>query len=289
MIFLLKSFRYTHFYLLFIIFFNISLVYSEENYKSITLDDNEKLMSQIKNNKQACELLNNKLVAYVDLVYFVKNCKLMLVNDTEISNNLIQFHGKKIFFLSDNVYSMMTLGKKYTYDEFYKDYNSNIYESQKSLCIKYDKKVVTTDNINYYLIDSCKKRPFKKYSDVYIFMEKNSPIYSIEPSILNKINIGNPIDISKNKNKLLISENEIEKKLISIKSFCAKSNNKVVSFHDSFFFLERCKLYSIIDFNLDIQKKSDELGGIIELSSNQALEIPRVGKIKSNEVLKKMN
>jgi hypothetical protein len=40
--------------------------------------------------------------------------------------------------------------------------------------------------------------------------------------------------------------------------------------------------------SLDIQQKADQLGGVKELTVKQALGIPQVGSIKSNEVLNKM-
>ena len=293
--FMYKKFLFFFQYLVVIIiaiysFTNIYAVDDQEKKSLVNLNNNEKLMSQIKNKKQACELLNHKVVTYIDLIYYVKNCNLMLINDPEVSNNLIQDQKKSIVSLSAEIYSMMSIGRNYSFDDYYLDYGNNSDGSLQSLCQKYEKWVVTSDSVNYYFIDTCKKRLFKKFSDISLFTDKSKPIFSLKPRILNKFPTGAPIIVSKKDNDsiMVIPETHIKANLPAAKVLCAKLDHKVVSFHDSFFFLENCKLYTISDFNLDIQKRADDLGGVKELSVKQAIGIPQVGVIKSSEVLNRM-
>ena len=79
----------------------------------VNLNNNEKLISNIKTKQEACKILNHKVVTYIDLIYYVKNCNLMLINDPEVSNNLIQDQRKSIVSLSANVYAMMPIGNNY--------------------------------------------------------------------------------------------------------------------------------------------------------------------------------
>ncbi len=262
----------------------------QEKKSLVILNNNEKLMSQIKNKKQACELLNHKVVAYIDLIYYVKNCNLMLIIYPEVSNKLIQVQKKSIISLSAEIYSMMPIGRNYTFEDYYLDYENNSDGSLQVLCQKYNKWVVTSDSVNYYFIDSCKKRLFKKFSDISLFTDKSKPIFSLNPRILNKIPTGSPIVLTRRDSDsvIVIPETQIKANLPSAKILCSKLDRKVVSFHHSFFFLENCKLYTITDFNLDIQKKADNFGGVKELTVKQVLGIPQVGIINSNDVLNKM-
>lgn len=289
-----KKFRIFFSYLIIIIstVFNLARVFAEdaqEKKSLVILNNNEKLMSQIKNKKQACEFLNHKVVAYVDLIFYVKNCNLMLISDPEISNSLMQDQKKSIISLSADIYSMIPIGKNYSFDNYYLDYGDSSEENMYALCQKYEKWVVTSDSVNYYFIDSCKKRLFKKFSDISVFTNKSKPIFSVQPRVLNKFPTGSPIVVTKQDNNIIaISETQMKANLPSANILCANLDRKVVSFHDGFFFLENCKLYTIVDFNLVIQKKADNLGGVKELTVKQAIGIPQVGIIKSSDVLNKM-
>lgn len=264
----------------------------EKNEKNslVNLSNNENLVVNIKTKQEACRVLNHRVVTYVDLIYYVKNCNLMLIKDAEVSNNLIQDQKKSIVSLTAKVYAMIPIGNNYTEDEYHNDYNRDSEASFHSICQKYEKWVVTSDSINYYFIDSCKKRLFKKFNDISLFTDKSKPIFSLQPRVLNRFPTGEPIIVKKKSDEsvMVIPESQIKAELPSAKVLCAKLEKKVVSFHEGFFFLEDCKLYTISDFNIDIQKKADDLGGIKELTVKQALGIPRVGTIKSKEVLKKM-
>jgi len=256
----------------------------------VNLNNNEKLISNIKTKQEACKILNHKVVTYIDLIYYVKNCNLMLINDPEVSNNLIQDQRKSIVSLTANVYAMMPIGNNYTSDDYYNDYTKNSDGSFHSICQKYEKWVVTSDSINYYFIDSCKKRLFKNFNDISLFTDKSKPIFSLQPRILNRFPTGEPIIVKKKSDEsvMVVPETEIKAGLPSAKVLCGKLDRKVVSFHEGFFFLENCKLYTISDFNIDIQKKADDLGGIKELTIKQAIGIPQVGTIKSKDVLNRM-
>ncbi|WP_148698660.1 hypothetical protein [Silvanigrella aquatica] len=279
--------------IMFFIFFIDTKVYADENQEKkslVHLNNNEYLMNQIENRTQACDLLKNKVVTYIDLVFYVKKCKLMPIKDPEITNSLIQIQKKSLISLSDKVYSMMEMGKNYTFDEYYTDYNADEIENLKDLCMKFNKNIVTADAYSFYYIDACKKRLFKKYSDISFFKTKSKPVFSIKPRELSIFPTGQEMVVNKNdqETSMKVSETYIKENLPPLKNLCANLERKVVAFHASFFFLENCKLYKIDDFNITIQKKADMLGGVKELNIKQAIGIPQVGKIKSDDVLAKM-
>ena len=75
----------------------------------------------------------------------------------------------------------------------------------------------------------------------------------------------------------------------SAKSLCQKIHKKIVSFHSGIYFLDNCSLRSIDDFNIDIQKIMNDLGGVQELTVEQVLGIPDGANISAKDVIKKLN
>lgn len=256
----------------------------------VTLGNSEKYFSQERSKNEICSFLNFKLVTFVDLIYYVKDCKLMLIKDAEVSNQLIQDQHKKIISLPTQIYSLLDIGKNYTLEDYSRDFGAVNEELFSVVCAKYEKEILTSDNIKFYLIQGCKKRLFRKYSDIQHFISKSKPIYSVDDKLLSRFPVGPIIVVDKKSDEIVvkISEERIKSELPSIKVLCAKLEKKVVAFHEGFFFVENCNLYTISDFSLDVQKKADELGGIKELTVQQAIGLPQVGAIKSIEVLKKL-
>ncbi|MGY3802947.1 hypothetical protein ACWNT8_02635 [Pigmentibacter ruber] len=256
----------------------------------VNLGNSESFFSQKKNKSEICSFLNNKLVTYVDLIYIVKDCKLSLLKDAEVSNQLIQDQRKKIIALPVHVYAMLEIGKEYNSDDYYRDYLAKNADSFHILCNKYEKEILTSNNEQFFYIEECKKREFNKFSDIELFLSKSKPIYSVDQKVLNRFKQGSPIQVNKKIDNTIIKVPEEEQiaDLPSTKVLCAKLERKVVAFHEGFFFVQDCKLLTISDFNIEIQRKADELGGIKELTVKQAIGLPQIGIIKSSEVLKKM-
>lgn len=263
---------------------------NHEKKSLVTLGDSDKFFSSPKSKNEICKFLNNKLVTYIDLIYYIKDCKLLNITDSEVSNQLIQDQHKKIIQLPANIYASLDLGKDYSSDSYYQDFGKKNTENFNLLCKKYEKEIITSDNDKFYYIESCKKRLFSKFSDIELFTSKSKPIYSVDNKVLNRFSNGTNIKVEKRSDESIIkiSEEQIKSELPSNQVLCAKLEKKVVAFHEGFFFVENCKLYTISDFNIEIQRKADEHGGIKELSVKQAIGLPQVGTIKSAEVLRKI-
>ncbi|KAB8031060.1 hypothetical protein [Fluviispira multicolorata] len=261
---------------------------AQEKKSIVTLDNDEKMMSNIKSRISACVELDNKILSYVDKIYFLKDCKLRLIKGSEIVNKLIQIRKKKIINLTSEVYSLIPIGENYGNDEYYNEFEKRNALSLRELCNLYEKGILTSDNINYFFIENCKRRPFEKYSDVLLFNGKSRPIYSLQPQTIEIFPLGRPVLIEKNNLDIVESEGKLKKHLPSAQKLCGSLNRKVVTFHDSYYFIEDCHLFKIKNLTLEIQKKADNLGGIQELTVVQKLGIPEGEEIRSDEVLKKI-
>ncbi|BBH54472.1 hypothetical protein [Fluviispira sanaruensis] len=285
--------RFFLFFLLaicFILFSSKKVIAAEEqNHKSlVTLGDDEIMMDSIKSKIVACAELRNRIVSYIDRIYYLNDCKLRPVKNSEIVNKFVQIRKKHIVNLSSEVFSLIPIGENYTYDDYYNDFEKKNTINFKYLCQNYDKSILTSDSIIYYYIDNCKRRPFSKYSDVLKFSEKSRPIYTLAPQILGEFPIGNAIVVEKT--NLIVNESEeiIKRNLPSPQKLCGSLNRKVVTFHESYYFIEDCHLFKIKDLTLEIQRKADTKGGIEELTVKQKLGIPEGEEINAAEVLKKL-
>lgn len=263
--------------------------FSSEKFQThlVTLDVLTQLPSGIKTKAQICHFISHQLVSYLDLVYYVKECKLMLIREVDIINNLVQVHKKSIVSISSEIYAKLSLGQEYTYEIYFLDFLKNLIKDKKSICKLYEKKVVTSDNRSFYFIENCLKRSFDKYQYVDLFLKESKPIFFVSTQILKLFPNGVPIKLSV-QNKVKKTHVEMKENLPPQKLLCAKLEHKVVSFYEGFFLVENCQLYRIDDFNLEIQRKADLLGGVQELSLEQALGLPEVGIVKDKDVLRRM-
>lgn len=281
---------YIKFILIFLSMINFNYVLAIDGEVIHKLSKTEKMLLNLKMPDQACKILNKKIVTYIDSIFFVKNCKLMKITDPEVSNQLIQIHKKEIINLPPDLYAKMQLSKDYTYFDYEKDFNDDSEFQLVNLCEKYNNNIVTSNNLSYYYIENCKKRIFNNDKELYYFSKKSKPIFSLKPRMLAVFPNGKPIVVEKKNEESIfaVSESEIKQNLPPKKVLCKNLENKIVSFHDSIFFLSKCQLYVIKDFSLEIQQKADSYGGIKELSVQQAIGIPQVGFISSKDVIKKM-
>lgn len=266
-----------------------NLIADEENH-SIELASDPELKS-LHTKSQVCAYLEKKIVGYVDLVYYVKDCKLRLVQDTVLINSLIQKQDKPLVALDETHYSTLVMGKNYTTSDYAHEFGSG--KPFADICNQYEKNIVTSDNIHFYYIQSCKKRKFDGgYEGVSSFDTKEfKPILAISFTELDLFKSGQPIALKREELKVtkFKSNHEIRANLPKAQILCSQLKSHVVSFYSSIFLVENCTLRFIMDATLEIQQKAaNSKGGIQELTTQQRLGIPERKSIHSADALKKL-
>jgi hypothetical protein len=274
---------------LFLIAPHHTLIADEENHSIELSSDPE--MKSLHTQSQVCAYLEKRVVGYVDLVYYVKNCKLRLVQDTALINSLIQTQKKPLVALDEAHYSALAMGKNYTTSDYAHEFGSG--KPFVDLCNHYEQNVVTADNIHFYYIQSCKKRKFDgDYDGVSSFDTKEfKPILAIPFTELDLFKSGQPIALKKQELKVtkFKSNLEIRADLPKAQILCSQLKSRIVSFYSSIFLVENCTLRFIMDATLEIQQKAaDSKGGIQELTTQQRLGIPEGKSIHSADALKKL-
>jgi len=263
-----------------------SYAQSSEHAQLEELDNAEKINS-IPSLKVACQKLNHKLLLNVDLAYYFKDCSLHLITDSQLINTLIQIEGKTPQKMSADVYAALPLGSNYTYTDYYKEFPKRF---SVSVCKRYNKNIVSFDNYNYYYIESCKKRKFSRYFDVQAFNSSNNPMYAISKYELSLLPDGDPIIESTDSKKTReISEVDLKKNLPDKSILCKNLNKKVTAFYKSFFYVEKCVLFPIKNFSVELQMKAQERGGVKDLTIEQVLGLEEGKAVTAAEVLKRFH
>lgn len=270
-----------NFYILFLV--NIFCLNSYGEFKDLETTETIKFISS---KKEACSTLNHKLLINTDLIYYFKDCSLHLITEPHLVNTLIQVYGKKPIKISPEVYSSLPLGENYTFENYFEEYHPKFITS---LCKKYNNKIVSIDNYNYFYIEKCKKRKFDSYADVQKFNTENDPIYCISKFEESRFPDSTPITLSKNTNDIReISEINLKNNIPNQNILCKKINNKVTAFHEGFFYVDKCKLHPISNLTIELQKKAQSHGGIQDLSIEQILGLEEDKEISSADVMKKL-
>lgn len=270
------------------LFFTAPL-FSQEDPNMLELG-NDKTLVHLSSHGDVCAYLEKNLATSVDLIYYVKDCTLRPVIDPMLMGRLIQEQKKKVIPLDSATYSSLSIGSEYTTKEYKKDHG--LFPTKQSLCQQYEKSYVTPDNLHFYYIESCQKRPLKGYDALETLKSTDSkPLSGLSFAELDILPTGPVLEGKKEANPLpkLIPDREIRAHLPSSSVLCHQIKSHVASYFLGIFFIENCHLRPIIDATLELQKRAvDAYGGIQELTTEQRLGLPMGDDIPSAEVLKKI-
>lgn len=262
---------------------------SEEDQASLAAQSDPQL-KHITSHHELCSYMDGKLAGYVDLVYYVKGCKLRPMANSALINSLIQEQKKTLISIDESHYSQLEIGKLYTLEDYHLEFG--LIKSAAQLCQQYEGDVVTSNNVDFYYIDHCRRRKFDGYDGVMSLNTKSpKPISTIPPVDLNHFKIGDPMPTQK---ITLVapkpqSDREIRAHLPPSSTLCGQIKSHVVSFYQGIFLLENCTLRPIMDANLEVQEKAvHTYGSIQELTAQQRLGIPEAKPISSAEAIKKI-
>ncbi|MES2613783.1 MAG: hypothetical protein V4591_00015, partial [Bdellovibrionota bacterium] len=235
---------------------------------------------------EACKKFKGKLLVNEDLVYYFKDCSLHLIADSQLINTLVQEQDKTPLNMSHEVYAALPVGKNYEYTDYYAEY---VGTTSANSCKNLNKKIISLDDYNYYYVENCKKRKFNNYAAVQEFNVSNDPVYSVSQFELNSLSNGAPfsaktkaVDIKE------VSESDLQNKLPNKSILCKNLNGKVTAFHESFYYVEKCTLRPISSFTISLQTKIHELGGVQDLTIEQALGLEEGKELTSAEVISKL-
>ncbi len=215
------------------------------------------------------------------LSFFAKNCTLYPILDIQVYNALITKQNLAPHEISDDKYATLSVSSSYSEIEYKRDFEKITPKIFAMICKKYEKAIVSTDNIKFYYIENCKKRKFLAFKDVEAFRNThaNNAIRSISEYDLSLFESGwamrtKPIQIDLGQTNLEILAN-----LPSPQVACAQVKEKAqsgyVAYYTSSFYFEDCVLKPILNLTIEIMQKAEKNGGIYELSTEEFLALPQ--------------
>ncbi len=270
----------------------------------------------IKTKAEACRRFEGKIVVYYDISSFVQNCKLRLIEDSDVLNEAIKSENLKIEEIPAEVYRLIPFGEPYDRGDIPMLRSSAKKKLSASECSYLNNKYVTASGMTYYWVEKCRKKAFQDFYELQEHNRNKAPIISVSPEFLNRIPLGDEmkspdgaeakilykIDGDVMWSKLLRQKEgqavqadspetlaKIEKdskKPINKNNLCQKINRKIVSFYSQVYFGESCILRPIEDFSLELQRQLAAKGGVSDLTPEEMITLP-VGKVISPDVLLK--
>jgi hypothetical protein len=232
--------------------------------------------------QESCKLLEKKVVSYVASVFFVEKCKLRPIKDSAVVNDFLISQQEKMIPINEKIYALLPIGEEYRYEDYEVQFAPL---SEENKCKKYNNKVITADNIDYYFVENCKKRKFANYSDVENFAKSTQPLYFIASVQLKWFPNGK--DMAMNTDDILkmgLPESDVLAHIPDKKVLCSSIENRVTAFYTSFFYVEKCKLRPITSMPIELQREAEQRGGIVELTLPQRLGIPIGDDIAADKV-----
>lgn len=274
----------------------VGIFFSERIYCQEADDEDAKTQNELNTNEsnplnhirtkaEACARLEGRVASYLDSGFYIKDCTLHRVKDDDVFNALISIPGQRLFYLPAKVYALLPLKKDYGLSDFYSDFKQKVTHDKEKICKNYNNNIVTSDDRDFYFFANCRKRKFKDYADAQRFNSTNLPIMAMAPPILDLFPTGDPMVVKVTPAK---RDRTLQEEGPHIKSACARLDSQVVSFHESFFFLENCRLRPIAHLSLKVQRLADEGSGIQELTDGQVQLIEEGKPISTKELLSKL-
>lgn len=241
-------------------------------------------------NLQHQESNEKRLFVFKDAFYYFRHGALHKIPEIQIANTMLQNEKQNLTELDNKTYAHMALGEDYSYEDYAADKREK--DSIISLCQQYESHVVSCDDTVYYYIEHCKKRKLLHYNmsqGLYAHI-KTATVVAIPPDVLDTLPLGKPLKVDPKKDPVRLSESARKDMLPKKDILCKNTNGSVVSFYESFFYVEKCSLRRIVDFNVELQRRLDAAGrDITDLSLEQALGLEEGVPIDSQTVLNRIH
>ena len=262
-----------------------------------------KKFDSVKTKKEACRRLEGRVLTYYDTSTFVKNCVQHPIEDPNLLNEMVYKKRIPVVEVPAHVYRLIPFGNAWSGD------SSGL--SGSKVCRDLNGQYVTSTGSDYFFIQNCKKRPFASYSELQAHNSKNSPVRLVSPEELERLDEGQKLDGSYNRevealyrivgdsslrpkvngrNKFIGSAEELEaipnQTRADKKSLCRKFNKKIISFYSQLYYIIDCKKRPLNTLPVTVQKKLSESGTqITDLNSDQVDAIPLGKEIGDDEAL----
>jgi len=233
----------------------------------------------VSDKQKSCTNIDMRFVVTGSLSFVQKQCVLHPILNQKIYNNLIITEGFSPIEISDKEYSQLSIDSPYTEVLYLNDFDKNLSNTVGTICLDFNQKIVSSDNLNFYYIEDCKKRKFINYNDVQSFANDKTfdAIYAISEYQLDMISRGRIMWLSDSAVDLEQTDLQILETLPSRKKICnqvkAKAPASIVTYYLSTFYFQNCKLLPISALTIQMMQKAEVKGGIYELSTEEFLAL----------------
>jgi hypothetical protein len=261
----------------------------------------------VKTKKEACAMLEGRVVTYYDVASFIVDCLQRPVEDPDLLNDLVYSQKKEVAEIPAHIYRLIPFGEPWT------GKNGKSLTTSK-VCRELNGRYVTSTGTDYYYIDGCKKRSFSSYVELQAHNLKNAPVVTVSPEQLDKLDSGssvdgnyqrevdalykivgdstlNPLGSADGSRKPVGSAEELNAlpksaQKANSKILCQQYENKVISYYSQLFFITGCQKRALRELPITIQQKFSEQGThIIDLTASQVDSIPTGKELSEDEAL----
>ena len=278
-------------------------------------DARMKKYNYVKTRAEACKAFEGKIVTYTDQTSLVTSCKQRLIEDPELLNELVHSQNKQVIEVPASVYRLMPFGEPFNRTDSFSTRKTSNKKITADECESLNDHYITVSGMNYYYVESCKKRAFSDFSELQAHNRGKSTIVSITPELFYRIPNGAgmkpqandeakilykidggvawsrldrkegenvPSDSPESLNKI----HQKSKERVNKAQLCTKFNRKIVSFYSQIYFIDDCKKRNIKELSIPLQQKIAEHGGITDLTPEQIAAIPNGKEISESDVMK---
>lgn len=224
-----------------------------------------------------CRKYEGQLIAYYGDVYKVEKCRRRPIMNNKTVYGM-QREGKKVWDVSGDVVAALDEGDALDFAET---------KAQARTCAQLEKKYVTFSNVDVYFVERCTRRMFPDWETYIRHREKRGDkkgeILALSWIEFDQLKPGDdvPSVVDDMFKKLLTGEAGIE--VIPVDEACQGVNDKVVSYYQRLYKVERCRKREIMDPELYVKRLGLNASvKIIELNSEQWLSLPDGQPIEDN-------
>jgi hypothetical protein len=268
----------------------------------------------------ACRRFEGKLIAFYDQTALIQKCKMRLIEDPLLLNQMRNQNEVQIQDVPASVYKLFAVGDPIRESDI-KGIESALGFSRKgSDCARLNGQYVTANGVAFYYIEKCKKRRFKFYAGLEEHNRAKRTILSITPSQLERFPDGPDmaneggdvsdiwVEIDGDAGWQRASRFDAEKPKapdspeslrevarqqrapVKPAALCSEIGGMVVSFYHKLYFVDKCTLRPIDEKDaLRLYVRLDGRDQVRDLAANEKRAMRDGKPISVDEVIKRLD
>ena len=234
-----------------------------------------------KTSQEACQAFKKTFISSTEDVFYVdENCLRHRVTDPNFLDFLSFEEKQTVLEVEDNTLVLLKKGDNLTLKSYLAQHTPARLKLIKSVCRKYNEKVVTGNSDQFFYLKNCIRFRLKDYGEAEKMKKELMPFDVIPSVILSFISMGPMIKAPDIKTDTVLLGAD------TYQNACHKFKKRFAAFYSQFFFIDHCIMRPIDEQSITAQQEFQKQNfTVANLSSQDIMELQDGASISLKEAM----